>query len=495
MWTDDLHKLIYAHVVLIGVPTIFYYCLRLGGYSLVNVHVAIATFFLVSSVMMLLEASSALLQPVGWLTKMNSQGRRRLHYSALRSLGRLKLEAGSSPNTVTYTALPRCSVLIAAYLPNEQGIILDTLRHVLYAVRHSPAGLEVILTYNTPEDLPIEDDLKQLAARHPELRLLRVEGSLSKAENINAALELVTGEITCILDADHQPSPDCFERAWYWLQQGYDVVQGRNIIRNHRSNLLTQTIAVEFESVYGVSHTAKSVLTDSTIFGGSNGYWRSSVLKQIRFNPGMLTEDIDASLRTLLSGYRILHDRSIVTTELAPDNFTAFWFQRKRWSQGWLEVGIRYQRRVWKSKHFTPWQKLYWTYLLYYYGIFAVAALQILPLILSLWLYQGSLPPSHNSYLWFCTVIAFCSGFYQTLITGRIAAARYPILYFIQHIVLLFAYAVLKNTIAVVAIYDYLHGQNKWVVTPRADQGQYPVPEEIASQLLASTATSSNYFE
>ncbi len=230
--------------------------------------------------------------------------------------------------------LPRCSFLVVAYLPNEQDIILETLRHILTKVHRSDAGLELILAYNTPVDLPVEDDLKRLAQTYPELRLLRVEGSHSKAENLNAALNIVTGDIACILDADHHPQPDCFLRAWRWLENDYDVVQGRNIIRNHSFNLLTQNIAIEFETLYGVSHAAKSFLTDSTIFGGSNGYWRTSVLKQIRFNPAMLTEDIDASMRTLLSGYRILHDRSIVTTELAPVDFHSFWFQRKRWKPG-----------------------------------------------------------------------------------------------------------------------------------------------------------------
>lgn len=119
-----------------------------------------------------------------------------------------------------------------------------------------------------------------------------------------------------------------------WIAQGYDVIQGRNVIRNYDENFLAQNVAIEFEQLYGISHAAKSFLTDSSIFGGSNGYWRTSVLKQIRFNPNRLTEDIDASLRTLLNGYKILHDRSIVTSELAPASLKTFWFQRKRWAHG-----------------------------------------------------------------------------------------------------------------------------------------------------------------
>jgi cellulose synthase/poly-beta-1,6-N-acetylglucosamine synthase-like glycosyltransferase len=181
----------------------------------------------------------------------------------------------------------------------------------------------------------------------------------------------------------------------------------------------------------------------------------------------MLTEDIDASMRTLLSGYRIIHDRSIVTTELAPVDFNSFWFQRKRWAQGWLEVSFKYQRRIWKSNKLTLWQKVYWTYLLYYCVLYSLIAPQILPLILSMLLFQGTVPASDNLYLWISTLITFSSGAYQTLVTMKVAALRYPAFYFIQHGVLIFLYTILKNMIAVVGLYDHLHGDNKWVVTPR----------------------------
>lgn len=484
-WTGDIPKLVYTHVLLIGVPTIFYYCLRVGGMPLIRIHMAIATFFLLSSLIIFLEATNALFRRFAVKRKRTANG----HLAQLKQSAKFVLGVSGSQRPPATNPLPRCSFVVAAYLPNEQEIILETLKHILNMVQRSTAGLEVILAYNTPVDLPVEDDLRRLTLMHPELRLLRVDGSHSKAENLNAALHIVTGEITCILDADHHPAPDCFVRAWRWLEHDYDVVQGRNIIRNYRHSLLTLNIAIEFETLYGVSHPAKSFLTDSSIFGGSNGYWRTEVLQQIRFNPAMLTEDIDASMRTLLSGYRILHDRSIITTELAPADFNSFWFQRKRWAQGWLEVSFKYQRRVWKSKNFTLWQKVYWTYLLYFCVLYSLIALQILPLILSLLLYQGDLPPSDNPFLWLSTVITFSSGVYQTLVTMKVAAVRYPVFYFLQHAVIIFLYTILKNMIAVVGLYDHLHGVNKWVVTPRGSKQKRTLQVRKAP-VLAPTAAS-----
>ena len=478
-WSVDLHKLIYTHVLMIGIPTIFYFCLRRGGLTLVNIHMAIATFFLFSSVMIIVESSNSLFRRYSIST--NHLVGDRLD-SFVRSI-KLAFGITGYRRPAPTTPLPRCSIIVVAYLPNEQDIILETLHRILTTVHRPAAGLEVILAYNTPIDLPIEEDLSALALTHPELRLLRVDRSHSKAENLNAALEIVTGEVTCILDADHHPSPDCFLRAWRWLERDYDVVQGRNVIRNHGHNLLTKNIAIEFESLYGVSHPAKSFLTNSTIFGGSNGYWRTAVLKRIRFNPMMMTEDIDATLRTLLNGYHILHDRSIIATELAPVDINSFWFQRKRWAQGWLEVSFKYQRRVWKSKHLTLVQKFYWTYLLYYCVVYSLLALQIFPLILSLFLFHGYLPPSDNAYLWFSTVITFFSGIYQTAVTMRVSYIRYPPYYFAQHAILIFLYTTLKNMISIVGLYDHLHGHSHWVVTPRGKHSAQGVAAETSPVL------------
>ncbi len=135
-------------------------------------------------------------------------------------------------------------------------------------------------------------------------------------------------------------------------------------------------------------------------------------------------------------------------------------------------MSFKYQRRVWRSKKLTLLQKIYWTYLLYYCVLYSLIALQILPLIISLFLYHGYLPPSDNPYLLFSTVVTFSSGIYQTLVTMRIAAIRYPRIYFIQHAVLIFVYTILKNLIAIVGLYDHVHGYNKWVVTPRGTARQ-----------------------
>ena len=59
-------------------------------------------------------------------------------------------------------------------------------------------------------------ELGELAQREERFTLLKVEGSTSKAQNVNAALRIVTGEFTGVFDADHLPAPDAYRRAWRW---------------------------------------------------------------------------------------------------------------------------------------------------------------------------------------------------------------------------------------------------------------------------------------
>lgn len=106
------------------------------------------------------------------------------------------------------------------------------------------------MAYNTPKPLPVEDELRMLADKHPNLLVLNVEGSRSKAQNLNAALEFVLGDFVAMYDADHWPDPDSFQRAWRWLSNGYGVVQGHCLSRNPEESWMARMVSIEFETIY-----------------------------------------------------------------------------------------------------------------------------------------------------------------------------------------------------------------------------------------------------
>ena len=100
-------------------------------------------------------------------------------------------------------ALPPISVIMPCYLPNEKDIIVENVK-LLCA---SPQFTKVVLVYNTPPGDKFAGDEERLRAferTQPKLQLLKVPGSRSKAENLNAAIGEIAELHTLLLDADHR---------------------------------------------------------------------------------------------------------------------------------------------------------------------------------------------------------------------------------------------------------------------------------------------------
>ncbi|MFA6129950.1 MAG: glycosyltransferase family 2 protein [Candidatus Omnitrophota bacterium] len=365
--------------------------------------------------------------------------------------------------------VPKTTFIVSAYLPNEAEVIEDTLLNILGRIQRPEGGIEVILAYNTPHVVEgIEPRLRELAYKWPELILANAYGSRSKSENLNYSLEIASGEMIVLLDADHLVAPDCLKRAWRWLDEGYSVVQGRCKIRNGRKSAVSALVEIEFEAIYGVSHYAKSRIFDSTLFGGTNGYWRSSIIKKIKFDPGRLTEDIDTTLRAILQGNHIVHDRSIISTELAPETMGGLWFQRKRWAQGWFQCSLKYQPAILMSKLLNISQKFMWTTLLMWRVIYDILSHFLFPVVFAFWLTRGRIEIPMNSFLWFSLFFVMLSGPFESLVAYKNASLpRAPAWQYIYYAFFAFWYTLFKNTIQVVAIRDELLGKREWVISQR----------------------------
>lgn len=368
------------------------------------------------------------------------------------------------------TEYPAASAIIAAYLPNEAATILDTV-HAFQRADY-PGRLQVIVAFNTPVRLPIQDDLEALARKDPRILLLEVEGSTSKAQNVNAALARVTGEFVGIFDADHHPQPGSFQRAWRWLANGYDVVQGHPVVRNGDTTLVGRTVAVEFEAIYSVAHPGRARMHGFGLFGGSNGFWRSDALRQVRMRPTMLTEDIDASLRAVLRGYRIGVDPGLVSTELAPVSLKALWHQRMRWAQGWTQCSLQHLRPALRSKNLSRRQKVAMIHLLGWREVYPWVSLQVIPII-GYWSWRVG-GPQHLD--WFVpafvatSVVTLAVGPVQALFAYRLAdpAVRVHRGWFALYLVTsTLAYTEMKNTIARIAHVREALRLRQWKVTPR----------------------------
>ncbi|HEX2073733.1 MAG TPA: glycosyltransferase family 2 protein [Geodermatophilus sp.] len=370
---------------------------------------------------------------------------------------------------------PPMTAIIAADLVNEAATIRETLEAFL---RADYDRLEVVLAYNTPEPLPVEVELADLAAAHPRLTVVRVPFSTSKAQNINAGLHLATGEIIGIFDADHHPAPDAFDRAAAWIAGGADVVQGRCVIRNGEESPVSAMVAREFDVLYGVSHLGRSRLHGFAVFGGSNGWWRADLLRRLRLRRDMLTEDIDVSVRALLGRANLVYDPDIVSTELAPTTVASWWRQRTRWAQGWLQVSLRHLLRCLRAPQLSRRQRLGTLALLGWRELAPWLTLAILPLLVwSAWFDSTPGVPLNVPSMLLALAFTSAAGPLQTWVAYRTtpAAHRAPARRYALYAMLsLLWYTELKNVVARVAQVKEAVGERRWVTTPRTARAAAP---------------------
>ena len=364
---------------------------------------------------------------------------------------------------------PLASAIIAAYLPNEAATVVETIEAFLRI--EYEGGLEIILAYNSPDPMPVEDELDEIARRDPRFIPLRVEASESKAQNVNAAISRATGSFIGVFDADHQPEPDSYSRAWRWLSNGYDVVQGHCLVRNGGASWMAKLVATEFEGIYAVAHPGRAGLHAFGIFGGSNGYWRTDRLHDTRMRGSMLTEDIDSSMRVIEAGGRIASDRNLISRELATTTAMQVWNQRLRWAQGWFQVSRDHIGKGLRSPHLSVRQKLGYFHLLVWREFYPWLSMQIFPLIAFWAIKAGGL----GNLDWFipfffaCSVFAFSIGPSQVLLAWHLA---HPDIkahkrWFWFSLLMGVFYTEFKNLIARVAQIKEFMGERSWRVTPR----------------------------
>lgn len=434
-------QMVVATLLLVVMPFLFYALLAASGHDVSGVAYAVVVVALVSTAFLILLEGVLALNPV-------------------------------QPPLTPGLPSPPASAIIAAYLPNEAATIIETVEAFLMV--DYPAGLQVVLAYNTPRDLPVEELLREIARRDSRFVAMRVEGSTSKAQNVNAALAQVTGTFTAIFDADHHPDPDSFIRAWRWLSNGWDVVQGHCLIRNGDESWVSRTVAVEFEGIYAVSHPGRARMHQFGIFGGSNGYWNTRLLKKIRMRGSMLTEDIDSSLRAVLAGYKIGNDPYLISRELAPTTLAALTSQRLRWAQGWFQVSLKHLWLALRSPVLTFRQKLGFFHLLGWREIYPILAVQVFPII-AYWLLVAHRPLSWGvPILVLTTLFTLSVGPLQTLFAYLRAdpmIRRRRGWFWAFLLVTSVFYAPYKNLLAVVGQIKEVRRERSWKVTPRTSSG------------------------
>jgi undecaprenyl-phosphate 4-deoxy-4-formamido-L-arabinose transferase len=135
------------------------------------------------------------------------------------------------------TDRPYISVVIPVY--NEEGNIPRLFERLYPVMQGTGRSFEIIFTDDGSRDRSLAL-LKDLAARHPEVRVIEFNGNFGQHMAILAAFEKSSGEFVVTLDADLQNPPEEIPKLLEAMEKGHDLVGS---VRQKRRDTLFRRFA------------------------------------------------------------------------------------------------------------------------------------------------------------------------------------------------------------------------------------------------------------
>ena len=267
-----------------------------------------------------------------------------LEFFVLRKRNHLTLYSDAEP-------VQDCSVVIPAYYPTESQQLLDLINHWSHLV-HVSSVADVFIVVNGDGCENTICDLQKNIKQNGRIQIHINPCGNSKASNINVGIGYVRTEIVAIFDADARPTRECIEMGLRAMVDGVVAVQGANLpARGGGRDLLSRLVILDYTLKYGATYPMRWNLYRSAYFSGSNGYWRTSLIRDLRFDERMFVEDIDMSARVLSSGGIIRSCPDACCVEEAPPNWKSWALQRYRWAYGWRQIATRFLPTIlrWRS--------------------------------------------------------------------------------------------------------------------------------------------------
>jgi cellulose synthase/poly-beta-1,6-N-acetylglucosamine synthase-like glycosyltransferase len=243
--------------------------------------------------------------------------------------------------------LPRVTVQLPVY--NERYVVERLIRSVA-AFDYPPDRFEIqVLDDST-------DDTSQLAARcvdelqaagHDICHMRRSHRSGYKAGALEAGLQVATGELVAVFDADFQPRPDFLRQTvHHFSDPAVGMVQSRWGHLNRTYSLLTRVQSIFLDGHFVMEHGARSRSGLFFNFNGTAGVWRRQCIEEAGgWQHDTLTEDLDLSYRAQMAGWRFVYLQDVVSPAEVPVEMNAWKSQQHRWAKGSVQTA---RKLLWK---------------------------------------------------------------------------------------------------------------------------------------------------
>ena len=239
--------------------------------------------------------------------------------------------------------LHRYAVLIAAR--NEEAV----LPYLLDSIRDQDYPAELIDTFVVADNCT--DRTAQLARAHGATVYPRFNKTqVGKGYALHYLLEQIRSneglsqyDAFLIFDADNLLSRDFVSQINKTVSDGYEAFCGYRNSKNFGSNWISQGYGLWY--LHDSCHLNQSRMllgTTCAVNGTGFGFTRSLLEKMGGWNFFTLTEDIEFSTWCATGGVRIGYCHDAVLYDEQPTSFRVSIRQRTRWTQGGLQVSIKY---------------------------------------------------------------------------------------------------------------------------------------------------------
>ncbi|MBQ6106232.1 MAG: poly-beta-1,6 N-acetyl-D-glucosamine synthase [Lachnospiraceae bacterium] len=251
--------------------------------------------------------------------------------------------------------LPFVSILMPAH--NESSILQQVVEQM---VNLDYPDYEVILINDGSTDNSSEV-MKELSEKYDRVRVVDLDKNCGKANALYLGLIASKGEILVGVDADSYLDKKALRYMVSHFVNRHNgervgAVTGNPRVRN-RGSLLGKIQLCEYASIISLIKRTQRVLGKVMTVSGVCVAYRKRALMDCGFwDRDMMTEDIAVTWKLEKNFWDVRYEPRALCWMLVPETVKGLWRQRKRWSEGGLEVVFRHWDifKSWRRRRMTP---------------------------------------------------------------------------------------------------------------------------------------------
>jgi cellulose synthase/poly-beta-1,6-N-acetylglucosamine synthase-like glycosyltransferase len=246
--------------------------------------------------------------------------------------------------------LHRYGVLIAAR--NESNVIAQLIESIKQQSYQSSLVTIFVVADNCTDDTA---EIAESAGAVVYRRYNKVKVGKGYAldyllENIHRDYADKPFDAYIVFDADNILDKNYIKEMNKVFSDGYDIITSYRNSKNYESNWISAGYSLWFlrESKY-LNYSRMLLKTSCAISGTGFCVSRSVIERDGGWKYYLLTEDIEFTVDHVLRGYTIGFAPNAVLYDEQPTKFSQSWFQRLRWSKGFLQVWMKYGNKLLKN--------------------------------------------------------------------------------------------------------------------------------------------------